>query len=177
MGRAGVRAVFSGIVLGGLLIGGCATSAEDRGVLEQVPPPGEAREILDVVHALFDAMAEKDAGTIRAVFTPDALLLAPAPEGSARAFRTVDVEQFVQVITSTPDRVLERMWDPEVYQNGNIATVWASYDLYLGERFIHCGIDAFSLVREADRWRIAFITYTAYADREECPDHPEGPPF
>lgn len=177
MGRFDVRTVLTGALLSALLVGGCATAVEDRGTLGHVPPPGEAQAILDVIHVLFDAMASKDGNAIRSVFTEDALLMAPAPAGSTEAFRTVDVEQFVQAITSVPDRVLERMWDPEVRQNGEIATVWAPYDLYVGERFIHCGIDAFSLVREAEGWRIAFVSYTAFPDREGCPEHPEGPPF
>lgn len=177
MERLRVRAVLAGMVLAALAAGGCATAGEDRGVLDAVPPPGEARLILDVIHGLFDAMAEKDAQGMRRAFTDDALLLAPAPAGAAQAFRTVDVEQFVQAILSAPGRVLERLWDPEVRQNGDVATVWAPYDVYLGDRFIHCGIDAFNMVRQGDAWRIAFISYTTYPDREACPEHPDGPPF
>lgn len=176
MTRTRVRTVILGALLS-VVVGGCATAAEERGVLEKVPPPGEARAIVDVIQQLFDAMAEKDADGIRAAFTDDALLLAPAPAGSAQMFGTVDVDQFVQAIASAPDRVLERMWDPEVFQDGEIATVWAPYDLHLGDRFIHCGTDAFSLVREDDRWRIAFVAYTAYPDPEGCPEHPDGPPL
>lgn len=177
MATASVRTMIVGVLGSVLLAGACTTTPADRGSLEYVPPPGEARAIVDVVHGLFDAMAAKDEEGMRSAFTDDALLLAPAPAGAAAAFRTVDVEQFVQAITSVPDRVVERMWDPEVRRDGDIATLWAPYDLYVGERFIHCGVDAISLVREAEGWRIAFVSYTAVPDQEVCPDHPDGPPL
>lgn len=177
MGRARVRRVTLGVLLGVLAGAGCATTPEAGGEPETVPPPGEARAIVDVIQRLFDAMASKDGDGIRQVFTDGALLMAPAPAGSAGAFRTVDVEEFVQAIASAPDRVLERMWDPEVLRDGEIATVWAPYDVHLGDRFLHCGTDAFTLAREDGRWRIAFVAYTAYPDRERCPEHPDGPPL
>ena len=41
-----------------------------------------------------------------------------------------------------------------------MATLWATYDFHQGERFTHCGIDAFDFVRSGGEWRIVALTYT-----------------
>lgn len=52
------------------------------------------------------------------------------------------------------------MWDAEVEVSGDLATLWAPYDFHIGERFSHCGFDAFHFVRQDGAWRIAALTYT-----------------
>jgi hypothetical protein len=65
--------------------------------------------------------------------------------------------------TFRKDQVLkERMRDKEVVVQvkGRIATVWAPYDLWMNETFSHCGVDAFTLVKSKDGWKIASCSYT-----------------
>jgi hypothetical protein len=72
------------------------------------------------------------------------------------------------------ERLLERMWNPEVKVHGGIATLWAPYDFYRDGKFSHCGIDAFDLVRTAAGWQIVGATFTI--ERTNCPPSPLGPP-
>lgn len=52
------------------------------------------------------------------------------------------------------------MWSAEVRIDGGLATLWAPYEFHLGERFSHCGIDAFQFVREGGAWKMIAITFT-----------------
>jgi hypothetical protein len=54
----------------------------------------------------------------------------------------------------------ERLWEPQVHVDGAIATLWAPYDFHLGERFSHCGHDAFQLARGDRGWYVTGLTYT-----------------
>jgi hypothetical protein len=65
---------------------------------------------------------------------------------------------------------IERLFEPEFRLEGTLATVWGWYDFHFGSTFSHCGIDAFSLLRTADGWRIAAIADTY--QRESCPARP-----
>jgi hypothetical protein len=47
--------------------------------------------------------------------------------------------------------------------------VWAKYAFFLGDRFSHCGIDAFQLHQTADGWKIFQLTDTQRSEGCEMP--------
>ena len=55
---------------------------------------------------------------------------------------------------------------------GNLAQVWAPYDFHLDGKLSHCGIDSFSLVRNADGWRVVGVSYTV--QKVGCAPSPLG---
>jgi hypothetical protein len=54
----------------------------------------------------------------------------------------------------------ERTWDHEIRVDGNIAQAWMQYDFHVGERFSHCGVNAFTLVKLGDAWKVASVIDT-----------------
>lgn len=70
--------------------------------------------------------------------------------------------------------ILERIWDPVVLVNDQVAMVWAPYDLYQEQEFSHCGIDLFNLIKEDGDWKIANSSWTQ--QRFGCGPSPLGPP-
>ena len=82
--------------------------------------------------------------------------------------------EFLTQLTMPGDDWLERFWNPTLLIQGRIAVVWTQYDFYRNGQFSHCGIDAFSLLKTADGWKIAGTTYTA--ETTGCPESPLGPP-
>ena len=52
----------------------------------------------------------------------------------------------------------------------DLAQVWTDYAFYAGEKFSHCGIDAFQLIRGSDgRWRIINLIDTRRQEPCERP--------
>ena len=49
----------------------------------------------------------------------------------------------------------------------NVAQVWTEYDFHSGDKFSHCGIDAFTLLKVKGEWKIAAVSDTM--QREGCP--------
>ena len=47
-----------------------------------------------------------------------------------------------------------------------LASVWVPYEFYLGDKFSHCGVDAFHLARFEDGWKIIGLADTQR--REGC---------
>lgn len=127
--------------------------------------------IVQAAEALFAAMASRDTAALRAMFVPDARIVAVrvAP-GSQPVVRSSAVSDFVASVGRSPDLLRERMWDPRVEVDGDFASLWAPYEFHLGDRFSHCGTDAFHLVRAEGRWRFASLTYTVQPD--SCPTPP-----
>lgn len=123
--------------------------------------------ILATVMRLFDAMRARDTAGLRAVFDSGARLVSAgmSREGSP-AVRVTTIDEFVRAIgalTIVPD---ERITEPEVRQDGGLATVWTRYGFYADGQFSHCGVDAFQLARTAAGWRIVALADTRR--REGC---------
>jgi len=54
----------------------------------------------------------------------------------------------------------ERITFDLVKIDGELAMVWAPYKFYLGEKFSHCGVDAFQLVKINNNWKIQYLIDT-----------------
>jgi len=156
-------------------LGACASTAPSA-----LRPPGDAdREaVLDVIQRSFDAIAAQgeegarmweelllDRGTMTSVATQDGV---PVPR--TRTF----TEHLERTAASTPQQsYLERMWDATVLVEGDIAVVWTPYDFWLGGEFSHGGIDAATLVRTEDEWKIASFSWSVVRDYESPLPPPE----
>ncbi len=124
-------------------------------------------EILSVVHELFDGMRSSDSAAVRKLFHPQAQLLTTLTQDGAATVRQDSVNAFLRSIgTVRPEKLDERIKNERVFLDGTLAVVWTEYDLFLGSRFVHCGVDAFHLARIGDRWQIVSLADTRR--REGC---------
>ncbi len=155
-----------GRVIGALVLGvGLALPGQTVGQLSA------EEEVIAVVNAMFEGMASGDTEALRAIMLPESQLVAMGVRGPR--WRTGN--SFAEGFAGRDVAVIERMWDPVVLIDGPLASLWAPYDVYIGDRWSHCGTDAVQLVLTEDRWRVAFIGYTV-AQPPACERHPEGPP-
>jgi hypothetical protein len=60
----------------------------------------------------------------------------------------------LQKPTPDHDPFIEMYWNPSVLVRGPFAQVWAPYVLRNNGAVVHCGIDAFQLVKDAGAWKI-----------------------
>jgi hypothetical protein len=116
-----------------------------------------------VVKELFDAMRAGDSARVRAVFHPSMVALFTSevgPDGKGR-LRSTPIDAFVKSIgTPRPEPIDERTFNPRVLIDGPLASVWVDYSLYVGARFIHCGVDVFHVAQIGDAWKIVALTDT-----------------
>jgi hypothetical protein len=117
----------------------------------------DQKAVVAVVQKLFDAMATKDGVAIRNLALPGMSLAALRPDGQTSV---TPVERFAETISAAQGVLLERMWDPQVQVDGNIATLWAPYDFHRDGKLTHCGIDVAALLKTAEGWKIGSLAYT-----------------
>ena len=122
-----------------------------------------------VVTKLFDGMRTRDTASMRTAFAPGASLQSVAATGQVR---TDAIDAWIGSVASAPAGLVldERLGAPVVQVNGNLATVWVEYWFFAGDRFSHCGFDAFVLAKTAGAWRILSVADTR--QREGCPAAP-----
>ena len=136
--------------------------------------PGGADDVLAVVQRLFDAMGARDTSAARALLLPGARFRALRRDTTVARPAAQSDTAFLRQLAAGRERLLERIWAPEVRVEGPLATVWAPYDFHVDGRWSHCGVDAVTLLRTARGWQVAGIDYTV--QRRGCVPSPLGAP-
>ncbi|MEE8156311.1 MAG: nuclear transport factor 2 family protein [Phycisphaerales bacterium] len=154
---------FFALVLFSLVLG-CSSTTWPSAQLQ-----ADRAAVIAVANDLFAAMRARDADALRALQTPEVAMIR-ITENAQPAIHVGSPDAFIDAIVNAPAEPRERMWDPEVRIDGDLATLWAHYEFYMGDRFSHCGVDAFQLVRVDGVWKIVSIAFTRR--HEGCDDAP-----
>ena len=125
------------------------------------------------VNEFFRAMKMSDTAATNRVQFADGMLFAVRAVGDTFAISRLGNDAWIRQLATMRDTVVERMWNPVVQVHGPIATVWAPYDIHRNRKFVHCGVDAFTLLRTPTGWKIASVAYTA--EPKGCAPSPLGP--
>jgi len=126
------------------------------GLPHRVVAQGSDREaILATVQKVFDAMRTRDTALLSQAFDSTARLVGVSTRGTPSVSLTMP-SQFGAAISRAPagDVWNERIYDPDVRIDGNVAQVWAYYTFHRNTTFSHCGVDAFMLVKVGTTWKI-----------------------
>lgn len=125
-------------------------------------------QVRATVDQLFTGMRTGDSSLVSQSFTTDATLqsISLTPDVKIRVGKDV-ISDFIKAV-GTPHKEIwdERIYDLKIQVDGPMATVWAPYKFYVGEKFSHCGVNAFTLIKTEKGWKIASITDTRRKD--EC---------
>ena len=112
---------------------------------------------------LFSGMEKGDSAMVHGCFTPTVTMatLRRDQDGHPQLMRESSLDGFLKAVgTPHPDTWYEEIWDLKVQVDGDLAQAWCDYAFYVGNRFSHCGVDAFQLFRTPDGWRIFHLADT-----------------
>ena len=124
----------------------------------------EEDAVLAPVQAMFDGMAKRDAA---------AILKPTLPEGGMVLMRDGKATQMTfaafaeRVGKPSATRIEERIHDPLVRIDRDLAVVWAPFEFLSNGKVDHCGTDLFNLVRTGGTWLIASVADTGRNDCSE----------
>lgn len=123
----------------------------------------EQEAVLAPVMAMFDGMAKHDA---EAISKP---LLAGGTIVLMRDGKPIQMtfESFAgRAGKPGTTHIQERIHDPLVRIDNDLAVVWAPFEFLVDGKVDHCGTDLFNLIRTDGKWLIAGIADTG---RKDCP--------
>ncbi|MEO5509753.1 MAG: hypothetical protein ABIV28_00480 [Longimicrobiales bacterium] len=113
------------------------------------------------IDQLFAGMKARDTTMIIDAFVSTGRLIDIRDRNGATTVSGLAPADFARSLLRAPvGDLVERIWDVEVKADGNVANAWAKYDFHIGERFSHCGVDAFQLARTHAGWKIVQIMDT-----------------
>lgn len=121
------------------------------------PPDEETAAVLAPINGLFAGMAARDGAAVLAQVRPDGRVT-QVPDGAPAVTRSW--AEFAEGLKNGTEKLEERLTNPAVDIDGDIAMVWSPYVFLIDGKHTHCGVDHFDLVREGGRWRILNITWS-----------------
>jgi hypothetical protein len=115
-----------------------------------------------VVNKLFEGMKKADTVLIRSAFTAEPLLQTVLRNKEGKSVvRTEPLDSFLVAIGKPHKEVYdERITYDIIRIDGDLAIVWAPYKFFLDDKFSHCGVDSFQLVKINGEWRIQYLIDT-----------------
>jgi hypothetical protein len=122
----------------------------------------DEQAVLAPIHEMFDAMAKHDVAAFKKPLLPG---------GSLTLMRNgkpvqLTFDAFADAI-GKPSKapIEERIHDPLVRIDNDLAVVWAPFEFLSDGKVDHCGTDLFNMVRVEGKWLIASVADTG---RKEC---------
>jgi hypothetical protein len=128
-----------------------------------LPPPGsEEAGAMAPVNGLLAAIAARDGQAMAKYLRPDgaATVATEKPDGT-RTVTHISASDLTAHFTPGTERDEERLTDPAIEIDGDIAMVWSPYTFSINGKVHHCGVDHFSLVRENGGWKIANLSWSS----------------
>jgi hypothetical protein len=130
----------------------------------------EKQAVESTLNTLFTAMKKGDSALLRTAFAREVTLatISQAKDGNPVLDREMGITNFMKAIgTPHPQPYNEPIWNLKIEVDGRFAQAWCDYAFYLGNKFSHCGVDAFHLFKDSDgKWKIFHLADTRR--REEC---------
>ena len=127
-----------------------------------LPMDGSAEAaVMAPINGMFAGLEARDGAMILAQTRPEggATVAMEKPDGS-RAIRHLSWADFAGGIKLGPERYQEKLLDPAVEVDGDVAMVWSRYVFTVDGKAQHCGVDHFDLVRENGGWKVLNVTWS-----------------
>ena len=133
--------------------------------LDRTIPSGDSagqQAVLAPITQLFEGMEKRDAATIKKpLLSGGTMVLMRDGKPSQMTF-----EDFADRIGKPgTTHIEERIYDPLVRIDHDLAVVWAPFEFLVDGKVDHCGTDLFNLVHTDGKWVIASIADTG---RKDC---------
>jgi len=125
----------------------------------------EESAVKEALNHLFAGMKTGDSTLIRSAFATGAVMQTIVSKDGKASVRTESVDDFVK-LTGAPHKEVydELIVFSKILIDGPLAAVWTDYKFYVGEKFSHCGVNSFQLVKGDKGWQIVYIIDTRRKD-------------
>lgn len=117
---------------------------------------------------LFDGMRKSDSTLLKSAFSAHAIMqtITKTKDGKT-VVRNEHPKDFISSVTKPhTEKYDERIVFTKILIDDKLASVWTDYKFYLGDKFSHCGVNSFQLVKLDEGWKIIYIIDTRR--KENC---------
>ena len=118
--------------------------------------------IKQTINSLFDGMRKTDTSLMRNAFTDAPFLQTVIKNKEGKTvLLTEPLDSFMVSIAKPRKEILdERIVFDVIKIDGDLAVAWTPYKFYIDEKFSHCGVDSFQLIKINGKWKIQYLVDT-----------------
>jgi hypothetical protein len=124
------------------------------------PPENDTAAVLAPINSLFAAFEAGDAAAMLRQVYPEGRVTATGTRASGSGLRQQNWMQFAERL-KPGDGFQERISDPAIDIDGDVAMVWAPFVVRVDGKVSNCGYDHFDLVRENGVWKVMNLTFSS----------------
>ena len=129
----------------------------------------DQEQIIVSINQLFEGMRQNDTTMMRKVLHSSCFLksIGKAKTGEVELQEDPISGWFKNVGTKREGVIIdERLTSYDIKIDGEMAMAWTPYELYVSDKFYHCGVDMFTLMKTDSGWKIIGIVDTRR--KENC---------
>lgn len=142
-----------------LILGGSTVSAQSEN--------SEAEAVKKIINQLFEGMRKGDSTLVSGTFSKGMIMQTISNREGKILVKTDEPAGFLKAVGTPHAEVWdERITFDQVLIDANLASVWTSYQFYIGDKFSHCGVNSFQLVKGKEGWKIIYLIDTRR--KENC---------
>lgn len=160
-----VRIVMTLALAGAALL---STPALAQKTDDKLPPANalayaddDSAAVMAPITAIFAAFERGDGAAVLAQVYPEGRVTATGTlPGGATGVRKFSFAEFAAHLK--PEGAFqERITDPAIEVDGDIAMVWAPFTVRIAGKLESCGFDHFDLIRENGAWKVMNVTFSS----------------
>lgn len=132
--------------------------------------------IKQTITRMFNGMRLGDTAMIRSAFSSQGILQTVAKDKNGNVFVDSEpLDSFIIFIGRPHKEVYDERIQFELIRiEGELAIAWTPYKFYVGDKFSHCGVDSYQLVKLNGQWKIQYLIDTR---RKQNCDKLRNPPL
>lgn len=123
----------------------------------------QKQEVQKTIELFFEGFHQKDSIKIKSVCL-DKIILQSISENILKGNKLSEetAKEFYKSISSIPSTMKfhEKILSYNIQIDGAMAHVWTPYEFYINEKLSHSGVNAFTLFKEKDSWKIIYLIDT-----------------
>jgi hypothetical protein len=120
------------------------------------------QEVQKTIETFFEAFHAKDTVKLKSICS-DKIILQSIQENANGAKLSDEVaSEFYKSIASIPANFnfQEKILSYSIQVDGTMAHAWTPYEFYINDKLSHKGVNAFTLFKENDVWKIIYVIDT-----------------
>ena len=129
----------------------------------------ETDNVKSKIIEFFDAFHKQDTVALKSMVTDNVILQSISTNKEGKTIlKEDDFNEFVKSIASIPKdkKFEEKLLDFNIQVDGHMANAWTPYEFWYEEKFSHCGVNSFQLIKDDGAWKIIYLVDTRR--QEDC---------
>ncbi|WP_374504854.1 nuclear transport factor 2 family protein [Flavobacterium sp.] len=120
------------------------------------------QEVKNVIETFFQGFHAKDSIVMKSVCSDKLILQSIISNVKGNKLINENSKDFYRSIATIPVATLfeEKLLDYTIQVDGAMAHVWTPYEFFINGKFSHRGVNAFTMYKENENWKIVYIIDT-----------------